>query len=384
MPARPSRPPFRQAAAGLALLCTSACSARDGIWTNIGQVPPATQVRFQADTASVSLAPVVVGLRKDRAIGNLSRNVGCWVYVRQLTGADFPASDALTAALSRALVTSHVRQAADGRGELRLRGTLQSAQADTCNNSFFNKGPFEQNAQIVMGWRIEDANGARLYDGSTTGAAHLVNKQAGLDRVAEAAIADAAGRLLEVATVQQALSRDRAPPATITAAAPAARPAWPTPAPLQPILIAAAPPRSAPAAASRSGVGFFISADGYFLTATSAAPALGAQALRQDPALGVALFKSARATDAPLSIRQQPLGAADALFAGTDALRLLPSADPEGRRPIAAPAAPAGSAVLDGQGNVAGLVVDAEDGPRFVPIGRAFRGLGLGLALADN
>lgn len=381
-----------------ALTLLGGCSTRENVWSDIARIPTSRPVALPGAAATVNLAPVASRLRKARGIGSYSRNVGCWVYVRQLTDADFPASPTLTAAAARAFEASQVRVSEAGRpADFRMRATILTARVDACNNSFFNAGPYEINAQFDVNWRVEDSNGVPVYDGSSSGVGHVSLPVMDITPAAEAAMTDAVTRLLQTAAVERALTRQ--PALVVPRPAPVQAPQSPGTLAFAPILITGLQPRTESGrlaavtdhetkvtVGGRSGAGFYISKDGYLLTASAnlgdVAIAPEAQLLRQDAALGVALLKSGGGTALPL--RQQSLGRGEILMLAGGVIQIAAQPDAQGRFAVSNSAAPAGSPVLDSHDNVAGLIVTGPRGPLFVPIGLAFRKLNLGLALNND
>lgn len=399
--------PPRAAVLALALFAASGCSTGKTAWPDAARPSPNSAVTFSGDTATVSLTPVTSRLRKARGIGSFSRNVGCWVHVRPLTDADFPGSGKLTAATTQAFTNSHIRVEPDQGADYRVRATIQSARVDSCNNSFFNAGPFETDAQIDVGWRVDDRSGVPVYEGSTSGYGRAVANSFDIAPAVDAAIADAASRLFQTAAIERVLNRSAKvadpvrPPSADTGPS---TPVRTRASEFSPILIAALPPGMTgtriPAVtavetvttAGRSGAGFYISTDGYFLTASAIigdsasaqiAPRTAAHVVRQDSVLGLSLLKSGETQSLVRPLRQRPLITDESLtLPDGGKFQIASVADSLGRFLITSPV-PAGSPVLDGQGNIAGIVLQGSKGPLLVPIGQAFRSLGLGLALPN-
>jgi len=381
----------------LAAVLMAGCGARSGPWSDIAPLP-ASSPHPIAGASSVDLLPIATRLRKDSSIGSYSRNVGCWVYVRTLTPADFPSPDALTAAAGQAFKTSGIAAVTGRAAALRVRGTVLRADIDACNNSFFNTGPYEINAQLYVSWKVDGPNGQTIYNGAVTGIGHVRRPDMDLRAAAAAAISDAVWRLLQMSAVEHGLTNAgyAAPTAIPTATPQPANPppaAPPSPA-MAPILIPLSAPDSAwhAGATVATGAGVYLSDSGYLLTASvnlggasamMVQPGGSAQLVRADADLGVALLKTASGHGG--SIRQRPLVTGEALHdANGTALHLRGPADALGRLPLASANATMGAAALDKDGAIAGVVVAGPSGPLVAPIGLVFQHLNLGLSLGPH
>ncbi len=434
-----------QAGVGTAAMAMTlaGCSSEKNMWSTVPEMPPTPPTVFAKGAAAIEVPTVAVTIAHRRSIGNLSRNVGCWVNVRDLTDADFPQGAVVTDALRSALTDAHVpvNGASPGTG-YRLVARIGGAHLDMCDNTFFETGPYTVDAAVDIAWRLEAPGGNPvMFETSTSGIGHHETPGPTADAAVADAVADAVRRLLQTAAMQQYLGQSApaaaryvaapapaVPPAIATGTAPiAAPPAAPavTPAParavaeapaLPPILIAIRSPGGAKGqpvepllqrttltvAGNPPGLGFPLGSDGYALISgdmmptggpvtviTASGQRIGAETVRRDPSFAFVLIKTAIALPEPLGLEPQH-PAAGALVHGiagghAATATVAGPAENSGNIPLSGAPFDAGSAVVDDKGDVVGVMAgNGEHGPVMMPIATVFRRLRLGASLGND
>jgi hypothetical protein len=414
------------------LLCgTSALALGLASCTSEPPPPPiqhAPPVAFDMPTGRIAVGPVSVELPDRRGIGTYYRNVDCWVRVRSIMPADFPAGDTVTDEVRQALSQARLKVtratsadvSAVTDADYLLVATVPSAHADLCIDSVFNDGPADIDAQVALSWHLWSVRDKRVvYESTTTGTARASDPNQTIRAGVIAAVDDATRQLLQTTAVQQYLTYGHvvAPP---VAATPSAAPpvpsggAAPIPQPpaefqrpvvtetLPPILVpvrAAHPPGTAVdagairAATVKVGKGnaALIVGDGYLLTTTAgldgvlvpvdlgAAGTLDARVIRRDDEAGVALIRvdGQLPPGLPLQPRRNAVG--DVVWGiGPGGLvkgSVLQSRAGGGSDRVRLEGALPGGPVLDTTGNVIGVLLPQGG---YASIGQVFRVLQLG------
>jgi S1-C subfamily serine protease len=421
-----------------AILCVLGVAACGDAPKREPQIKPSASVTFPGSSGKIALGPITVELPYRRGIGNYYRNYECWLRVRDVLDSDFPSSPVVANEVRNAIeaakltvlpgVSADIAAAAKTGADYYITASLPAAHANLCINSVFNEGPADIDAQVTFAWKIFSAHDQKLvFETNTSGAGHAIDPNEKIDAGVAVAVEEATKQLLQTATVQQYLTFGHvvAPPVPQNAAAGVTPPgglapipgtassAARTPVTLEPILVPVKSARPEGAAIDQaaargvlvsfavpggSGGTGFVLGDGFVLTtASSLGNAVSAtltptpgktvegRVLRRDADLDLALLKIDGSLPSSLPIRPHRVAVGDKVYGigggGVVTGAVVGTKAAGGRDQVKLPGAAIGGPVIDGNGNVVGML--QADG-QWVSIGVVFRALNLGAQLSDE
>jgi S1-C subfamily serine protease len=398
-------------------------------------IAPSAPVAFSVPTGKIAVAPIKIELPDRRGIGTYYRNVDCWVRVRNIMSTDFPSATAIAAEVRKTLqqakltvVPGAPADAASATGaDYLLIAMIPTAHADLCIDNFFNDGPADIDAQVAVSWKLVSVRDKQVvFETNTSGTARASDPNQKIDTGVMGAVDDATKQLLQTVTVQQYLTFGHVVAPVMQASAggivpPGGQGPIPgsAPSPVRPaavlgaILIPVKAARSDGAtfdravtrqatlpfsvAGSKPGTGFVIG-DGYVLTTASNlgdavsvtfVPTPGKTAegrvMRKDADLDLALLKVDEPLPSALPLQPRRVAVGDKVYgvapSGVVAGTITATKSAGGHDQVKLDGASAGSPVLDGNGNVIGML---QPNGNWLSIGSVFRALNLGAQLSDE